>query len=283
MKIYIDGEFYDRREARISVFDHGLLYGDGVFEGIRIYHGKVFKLREHIERLYRSAKTILLDMPMRQVEMEDAVLEAVRVNAKIDGYIRLIVTRGEGPLGIDPAHCAKPTVIIIVGDIQLYPSEYYEKGIAVVTAASRRMPSDSLDPRVKSLNYLNNIMAKIEARQAGCFEAILLNHEGYVTECSADNILIVKDGSLLAPAPHHGALDGITMRTVMDIAASLGITVLATALTRYDLYNAEECFISGTGAEIMPVTRIDGRLIGAGVPGPVTKRLMDGFSRLAAA
>jgi branched-chain amino acid aminotransferase len=280
MKVYIDGKYYDRGEAMISVFDHGLLYGDGVFEGIRIYKGKVFKLKEHIERLYQSAKAILLDVPIGQTEMEKAVFEAVRINAKNDGYIRLIITRGEGPLGLDPAQCAKPMVIIIVGDIQLYPQEYYEKGIAVVTAASRRMPADSLDPRVKSLNYLNNVMAKIEAKQAGCLEAVLLNHEGYVTECTADNIFIVKNGTLLTPAPHYGALDGITRMTVLNIAPSCGITSLETALTRYDLYTADECFMTGTGAEIMPVTKIDGRLIGNGSPGPVTMRLIEGFRKL---
>ena len=282
MKVYIDGKYYDRDEAMISVFDHGLLYGDGVFEGIRVYKGKVFKLKEHIERLYQSAKAILLDVPIGQREMGKAVFEAVKINAKSDGYIRLIVTRGEGPLGLDPAQCARPTVIIIVGDIQLYPQEYYEKGIALVTAASRRMPADSLDPRVKSLNYLNNVMAKIEANQAGCLEAVLLNHEGYVTECTADNIFIVKNGTLLTPAPHYGALDGITRMTVMEVAATCSIDTRETALTRYDLYSADECLITGTGAEIMPVTKIDGRLIRNGVPGPVTKRLIEGFRKFVA-
>jgi len=280
MKIYIDGKFYDRGEARISVFDHGLLYGDGIFEGIRIYNGKVFKLKEHIDRLYHSAKAILLDIPMQPAGMEQAVLETVSMNAKVDGYIRLIVTRGEGALGLDPAQCERPSVIIIAGDIQLYPQEYYEKGIAVVTAATRRMPSDSLDPRIKSLNYLNNIMAKVEAKQAGCLEAVMLNHEGYVSECTADNIFIVSRGTLLTPAPHYGALDGITRATVLDMAESCGIPVSETALTRYDLYTAAECFMTGTGAEIMPVTKIDGRLVGDGRPGPITKRLIDAFRNL---
>ncbi len=283
MKVYIDGKYYDRNEAMISVFDHGLLYGDGVFEGIRVYSGKIFKLAEHIDRLYRSAKTILLNIPMSRAEMEEAALEAVKKNSKKDGYIRLIVTRGEGPLGLDPGQCAKPTVIIIVGDIQLYPHEYYEKGISVVTAASRRMPADSLDPRVKSLNYLNNIMAKIEAKQSGCLESVLLNHEGYVTECTADNIFIVKDGTLLTPAPHFGALDGITRMTVMDVAAGCGMDARETALTRYDLYTADECFMTGTGAEIVPVTKIDGRVIGNGEAGEVTKRLTEGFRKVVGA
>jgi branched-chain amino acid aminotransferase len=277
MKVYIDGKFYDRSEAKISVFDHGLLYGDGVFEGIRVYNGKVFKLAEHIDRLYRSAKAILLEIPMKQPEMTSTVLEAVRVNAQKNGYIRLVVTRGEGPFGLDPAQCKKPTVIIMVGDIQLYPEEYYSKGIAVVTASSRRIPSDCLDPRVKSLNYLNNIMAKIEAQQSGCLEAVMLNREGFVAECTADNIFIVRSDRLLTPAPWHGALDGITMKTVMEVARLLGVETETTTLTRYDLYTADECFLTGTGAEIMPVTAIDGRTIGNGEPGPVTKRLIEKF------
>ncbi|HTZ18902.1 MAG TPA: aminotransferase class IV, partial [Dissulfurispiraceae bacterium] len=233
-------------------------------------------------RLYQSAKTILLDIPMERAEMEKTVLEAVRENSKQDGYIRLVVTRGAGSLGLDPAQCAKPTVIIIVGDIQLYPHEYYEKGISVVTAASRRMPSDSLDPRVKSLNYLNNIMAKIEAKQAGCLEAVLLNHEGFVAECTADNIFIVKRNNLLTPAPHYGALDGITRMTVMEVAATCGIDAREATLTRYDLYTADECFMTGTGAEIMPVTKIDGRVIGNGAPGQTTMRLIGEFRNFVA-
>ncbi|MGO9378537.1 MAG: branched-chain-amino-acid transaminase [Dissulfurispiraceae bacterium] len=280
MKIYIDGKFYNRNEARISVFDHGLLYGDGIFEGIRIYNSKVFKLKEHVERLYRSAKAILLNIPIQQAEMEKAVLDTVRINAKIDGYIRVVVTRGEGALGLDPAQCTNPKIIIIAGDIQLYPQEYYEKGIAVVTVATRRMPSDSLDPRVKSLNYLNNIMAKVEARQAGCLEAVMLNHDGYVSECTADNIFVISRAILLTPASHYGALDGITRTTVIKISESFTIPVREAALTRYDLYTSDECFITGTGAEIMPVTMIDGRLVGNGQPGLMTRQLMDGFRNL---
>jgi len=218
MKIYIDGKYCDRADAKISVFDHGLLYGDGVFEGIRIYNTKVFKLEEHIERLYQSAKAIFLDIPMSKEDMRNSVLDTVMINEKKDGYIRLIVTRGEGQLGIDPASCKKATVIIIVSDIQLYPDEYYKNGIEIITAPSRRMSSDSLDPRIKSLNYLNNIMAKLEARQAGCLEAVMLNREGFVVECTADNIFIIKNNELLTPAPYHGALYGITMRTIMEIA-----------------------------------------------------------------
>lgn len=277
MQIYIDGKYHDKSDAKISVFDHGLLYGDGVFEGIRIYNRKVFKLKEHIERLYRSATTIILEMPVTKEDMENAVLDAVKTNKKENGYIRLIVTRGEGSLGIDPTTCKKATVIIIVSDIQLYPKEYYKNGIEIITASSRRIPSDCLDPRIKSLNYLNNIMAKLEARQAGCLEAVMLNREGFVAECTGDNIFIVKNNELLTPALYHGSLDGITMRTVMEIAESLSIKTHETALTRYDLYNADECFMTGTGAEIIPVIRIDGRAIGDGKPGNITKRLIEAF------
>ena len=280
MKIYIDGEYYDKADARVSVFDHGLLYGDGVFEGIRVYRGKVFKLKEHLDRLYRSAKALLLDVPIRKEEMANAVLDAVERNEKKEGYIRLIVTRGEGPLGIDPTSCKRATVIIIVADIQLYPEEYYKKGIQIITASSRRIPSDCLDPRIKSLNYLNNILAKIEARKAGCLEAVMLNREGLVAECTGDNIFIVRNNELFTPAPHYGALDGITMQTVMEVAESLGINIHETALTRYDLYNADECFMTGTGAEIIPVIEIDGRPVGDGSPGVVTQKVTKGFREL---
>ena len=280
MKIYIDGKYYDRAEARISVFDHGLLYGDGVFEGLRIYGGRIFKLKEHIERLYMSAKAILLDIPMTADKMGTAVSEAVKVNEKENGYIRLIVTRGEGLLGIDPSSCARPSVIIIVGDIQMYPDEYYEKGVSIITSSSRRMPSDCLDPRIKSLNYLNNVMAKLEARQAGCLEAVMLNSEGFVAECTGDNIFIVKNNELLTPATYNGALDGITMQTVLELAESIGIKTHQTTMTRYDLYNADECFMTGTGAEIIPVTGIDGRVIADGKPGNIIRRLVKGFREI---
>jgi branched-chain amino acid aminotransferase len=277
MKVYIDGKYFDREEARLSVFDHGLLYGDGVFEGIRIYGGKVFKLREHVARLYQSAGAILLQIPMTEEEMEAAVVDAVRINEKGSGYIRLIVTRGEGPLGIDPGTCKKATVVIIVSDIQLYPEEYYRKGIQIITASTRRVPPECLDPRIKSLNYLNNILAKIEARQAGCFEAVMLNTSGFVAECTADNIFIVKDKMLLTPAAHQGALEGITRAVVIQAARSLGIASSETTLAPYDLYNADECFLTGTGAEIVPVVKIDGRVIGNGAPGPVTEKVIQSF------
>lgn len=278
MKVYIDDEYYEKPDARISVFDHGLLYGDGVFEGIRIYQGRVFKLEEHISRLYESAQAILLRIPLTRAGMRKAVEDTVRVNKKKDGYVRLVVTRGQGALGIDPCSCRKATVIIIVDDIQLYPPEYYEKGIGIITSSSRRMASDCLDPRIKSLNYLNNIMAKLEARQAGCLEAVMMNREGFISECTADNIFIVKSRRLSTPAPCYGALEGITRNVVIDLAATLEIATEETALTRYDLYNADECLMTGTGAEIIPVTKIDGRVIGKGRPGEVTKRLIRGFA-----
>ena len=279
MKIYIDGKYYDKADAKVSVFDHGLLYGDGIFEGIRIYNGKVFRLKEHIERFYESAKAIILEILMTKEEMKAAVEDAVKVNERKDGYIRLVITRGEGSLGLDPASCKKATVIIIVSDIQLYPKEYYEKGIALVTVTSRRIPSECLDPRIKSLNYLNNIMAKLEAKQAGCLEAVMLNTQGFVAECTADNIFIVKEGRLLTPSVYHGALEGITRQTVMEIAEKIGIKSEETTLAPYDLYTADECFLTGTGAEIVPVVKIDGRVIGDGVPGKVTKMLVENFKK----
>jgi branched-chain amino acid aminotransferase len=279
MKIFIDGTYYDQAEARISVFDHGLLYGDGVFEGIRIYHGRVFKLAEHIDRLYQSASAISLQIPMSKGEMEAAVIEAVKVNAKEDGYIRLIVTRGEGPLGIDPLTCGKATVIIIVSDIRLYPEEYYRDGIEIIIASTRRIPPECLDPRIKSLNYLNNILAKLEARHSGCSEAVMLNAQGFVAECTADNIFIVKKEALFTPAPYNGALEGITRGTVMQEARSMGITALEATLAPYDLHTADECFLTGTGAEIVPVIKVDGRTIGNGRPGPVTGRLIAAFRK----
>jgi branched-chain amino acid aminotransferase len=281
MKIFIDGKYYEKEEACVSVYDHGLLYGDGVFEGIRIYGGRVFKLDEHITRLFASAKAILLDIPMPPERMRETVLEVVRLNKKNDGYIRVVVTRGRGDLGLDPAKCAKPTVIIIVDDIALYPAQMYERGIAVVTASSRRLAVDGLDPRIKSLNYLNNILAKIEAKQAGCLEAVLLNPQGYVSECTADNIFIIKEGVLYTPATIEGALDGITRETVLELAAGLSIACRVCVLSRYDLYTADECFLTGSGAELMPVVSVDGRRIGRGTPGEFTLKLLAEFRSLA--
>jgi branched-chain amino acid aminotransferase len=277
MKIYIDGRYYEKQKATVSVFDHGLLYGDGVFEGIRIYHGKVFKLKEHVERLFLSAQALLLKIPLSEAEMRRAILATVAANKKKNGYIRVLVTRGDGALGIDPSSCKQARVIIIVDDIQLYPEAHYKNGIEIMTAATRRMPSDCLDPRVKSLNYLNNIMAKLEAIQAGCQEAVMLNQEGFVAECTGDNIFIVRKGELYTPAPCHGALDGITRETVIELAAAADIKSHQVLLTRYDLYTSEECFLTGSGAEIIPVIRIDGRSIGSGKPGVTTRKLIKAY------
>src|SRR5437870_8675118 len=253
MNIYIDGKFYDERHARISVLDHGLLYGDGIFEGIRAYNSRVFKLDEHIDRLFYSAKSILLTIPLTHEEMMNAVVLTCRRNRIRDGYIRLVVTRGIGTLGLNPNRCKKPSVIIIAGKIQLYPQEYYQRGMDIVTVPTVRNLHSALNPAIKSLNYLNNILAKIEAINAGCEEAILLNAEGYVSECTGDNLFIVKEQHLFTPPLYAGALYGITRRVVMEMAEESGFSVNETNLTRYDLFNADECFLTGTGAEIVPV------------------------------
>jgi len=280
MKIYIDGKYCGEKNAKISVFDHGLLYGDGIFEGIRAYHGRVFKLKEHIDRLFYSAKAILLDIPMSHAEIMRAVVETCRENNIRDGYIRLLVTRGAGTLGLNPNRCKDPSVIIIADNIQLYPPELYEKGMEIVTVATTRNLHSALNPAIKSLNYLNNVLAKIEANNAGCEEAIMLNAEGFVAECTGDNIFIVKAGQLMTPPLSAGALYGITRGVVMDLARAEGVSVAEPNLTRYDLFNAEECFLTGTGAELIPVVKIDGRVIGAGKPGPLTRRLVDKYRAL---
>ena len=280
MKIYIDGKYFDERNARISVFDHGLLYGDGIFEGIRAYNGRVFKLKEHIDRLFCSAKSILLNLPMAHADIMTAIVETCRRNKLRDGYIRLVVTRGPGTLGLNPNRCKNPSVIIIAGKIQLYPPELYRQGMDIVTVPTTRNLHSALNPAIKSLNYLNNIMAKIEANNAGCEEAVMLNAEGFVAECTGDNIFIVKEGQLLTPPLAAGALYGITRRVVMDLATTAGLKVSESDLTRYDLFNANECFLTGTAAELMPVVKIDGRVIGAGTPGPVTGNLMTEYHAL---
>lgn len=280
MKVFIDGKFYPEREAKISVFDHGLLYGDGVFEGIRAYHGRVFKLKEHLDRLYCSAKAILLDIPMTHAELTRAVVETCRVNRVRNGYVRLVVTRGVGTLGLNPNRCRHPSVIIIAGSIQLYPPELYERGMEIVTVPTTRNLHSAVNPAIKSLNYLNNILAKIEANIAGVEEAILLNAEGYVAECTGDNLFIVKNGELQTPPLSAGALYGITRATVMDLAREAGVKVTEPNLTRYDIFNADECFLTGTGAEIIPVVKVDGRVIGSGRPGPLTRMLTDRYHAL---
>ena len=280
MKIFIDGKYYEKEKAKISVFDHGLLYGDGVFEGIRAYHGRVFKLTEHVERLFCSAKAILLTIPMTPAAVARAVVETCRRNKIRDGYIRLLVTRGEGTLGLDPRSCAKASVIIIAATIQLYPQEFYEKGLTIITVPTTRNLHSALNPAIKSLNYLNNILAKIEAQNGGCEEAVMLNSEGYVSEGTGDNLFIVKGGRLLTPPLSAGTLYGITRATVMELAVESGMLVAEPNLTRYDLFNADECFLTGTGAEIVPVVKIDGRVIGTGQPGPLTRQLEERYHAL---
>jgi branched-chain amino acid aminotransferase len=280
MKIYIDGRYYDEGTAKISVFDHGLLYGDGVFEGIRAYSGRVFKLREHIDRLFCSAKAILLTIPVTAEELCAAVVETCRRNKVRDGYIRLLVTRGVGTLGLNPNKCGRPSIVIIAGKIQLYPPEFYQKGLTIVTVPTTRNLHSALNPAIKSLNYLNNILAKIEANNAGCEEAIMLNAEGYVAECTGDNLFLVKGRRLLTPPLSAGALYGITRGTVMELAEAAGLQVSEPNLTRYDVFNADECFLTGTGAELVPVVKVDGRIIGDGTPGPVTRDLERAYHAL---
>jgi branched-chain amino acid aminotransferase len=274
MLVYVDGTLVPKEEAKISVYDHGFLYGDGIFEGIRVYSGNVFRLQEHIERLYESAKTIDLDIPMTAAELTQATLDTVAANGKLDCYIRLVISRGRGDLGIDPDNCEKATVVIIVDKIKLYPPEVYEKGISLITASIRRIPAQCLDPRIKSLNYLNNVLAKIEAKKVGAFEAVMLNHNGRVAECTADNIFAFKNGTVSTPDLMEGALGGITRQTVMELAAQAGLQVKIQMMGMHDLYNAEECFLTGTGAEIVPVVSIDSRTVGTGKPGAVTLDLL---------
>jgi len=280
MKIYIDGTFYPEAEAKVSVFDHGLLYGDGVFEGIRFYNDRVFKLPEHIDRLYDSAQAICLKIPMSKAEMTEALLESVRQNGLHDGYIRLIVTRGVGNLGLSPDRCKTPTVIIIAASIALYPEEFYNKGLEVITCGTRRMSPAALSPSIKSLNYLNNIMAKIEANQAGAGEGLMLNEQGYVAECTGDNIFVIKNGEIFTPPISAGGLRGITRAVIFDIAASLGIKISEPNLTRYDIYVADECFLTGTAAEVIAVVKLDSREIGTGKPGPLTAKFLEKFHEL---
>ncbi len=280
MKIFIDGKYYSERDAKVSVFDHGLLYGDGVFEGIRAYHGRVFKLKEHIDRLFYSAKAILLEIPMSHAALVKATVETCRANKLRDGYIRLVVTRGVGTLGLNPRSCRKPSVIIIADKIQLYPPEYYQRGLDIVTVPTTRNLHSALNPAIKSLNYLNNILAKIEANNAGVEEAVMLNAEGFVAECTGDNLFIVKNRALFTPPLSAGALYGITRQTVIELAEEAGLKVSEPNLTRYDLFNADECFLTGTGAELIPVVKIDGRVIGTGKPGPITRRLEEDYHAL---
>ena len=280
MLIYLNGKLVPKEEAKVSVFDHGLLYGDGIFEGIRVYDGNIFRLKEHLDRLFESAKTIGMNLSMSYEELESATVETVAANGKRNVYIRLVITRGEGDLGIDPASCPKPTVFIIADDIKLYPPEFYDTGIPLVTASTRRIPMECVDPRIKSLNYLNNILAKIEAKKAGVPEAVMLNLSGRVAECTADNIFIMRDGKLKTPRLTEGALPGVTRQAALELAVESTLPVQETVFGLHDLYNAEECFLTGTGAEIIPVVSVDGRQIGDGKPGKITLDLLDRFRKL---
>ncbi|RKU28620.1 branched-chain amino acid aminotransferase [Candidatus Poribacteria bacterium] len=281
MLIYLDGEFVPRSEAKISVFDHGLLYGDGVFEGIRSYNGKVFKLDEHLERLYDSAKSIMLQIPISIEEMKENLLETLRRNELHEGYIRLIVTRGIGDLGLDPEKCPNPSVIIIADKIALYPQNFYEDGLEIVTASIRRNYHEAVNPRIKSLNYLNNILAKIEAKQSGSVEALMLNSDGYVVECTGDNIFWIKNEVIVTPPQHIGILDGVTRNCVIELAEEAGFEIEERVFTRHDLYIADECFLTGTAAEVIPVVKLDQRVIGNGKPGLVTQKLIAAFRQFA--
>ncbi|AGB41525.1 branched-chain amino acid aminotransferase, group I [Halobacteroides halobius DSM 5150] len=280
-KIFLNGELVEKSEAKVSVFDHGLLYGDGIFEGIRAYNGRVFRFEEHLDRLYESAKAILLDIPLTKDEMREAVLKTIRANGLEDAYIRLVISRGVGDLGLDPQKCEAATVIIIASDITLYPDEFYENGLEVATVPTRRNIPEALNPRIKSLNYLNNILAKIEANRAGVLEAIMLNNEGYVAECTGDNIFIIKNGKLITPPTYIGALKGIKRGVVLEVAPEFDLEVAEEVFTRHDLYTADECFLTGTAAEVIPVVEIDGRQIADGNPGQYTKSLISKFRELA--
>jgi branched-chain amino acid aminotransferase len=277
MKIYLNGELVDKENAKISVFDHGLLYGDGVFEGIRLYDGCVYKLNEHLERLEYSAKAILLDLPMDRKSFAEAVCETCRKNNLQNGYVRLVVTRGAGHLGLTPDGCGPPSVIIIADDIQLYPEELYQNGLKIISVPTRRINASALPPAIKSLNYLNNILAKIEAKRVGFQEALMLNDKGEIAECTGDNVFIISKGTFLTPPLDAGSLRGITRAAVMDLAIELGHEVKEQALTRYDLWTADECFLTGTAAEVIPCVEVDHRVIGTGMPGEVTQALIGKF------
>lgn len=279
LKVWIDGKFYDQADAKIGVYDHGLLYGDGVFEGIRVYNGKIFEADAHLSRLFDSAKAVRLVIPYTANQLKSAIEETFRLNQFTDCYVRLVVTRGVGYLGLNPNKCPKPSVFIITDTIELYPREMYEKGMAVITASVIRNHPNAISPRVKSLNYLNNILAKIEAADANVSEAVMLNHEGNVAECTADNIFIAKAGTVYTPAPHDGILEGITRKVILELCGKLGIPRFEKTLQRHDLYVADEFFLTGSGAEVIPVTKIDRRIIGDGTPGPLTRRLMEAFHR----
>lgn len=280
-KIWLDGKLCDKSEACISVFDHGLLYGDGIFEGIRFYNNRVFKLEEHIDRLLKSAKSILLSLPWNHQEICEAIVETIQANGLTDGYVRLVVTRGKGDLGLNPYLCPRPTLFIIAAPLQLYPEEHYTKGLELITCGTRRPTPASLSPQVKSLNYLNNVMAKIECIKAGVLEGLMLNEQGYVAECTGDNIFIVSDGVIYTPFISDGALDGITRAVIFELCENIGIEIKEKTLTRYDIYTADEVFLTGTAAEVIPCVALDDRKIGDGTPGSISKELVTAFRELA--
>ncbi len=280
MKIYIDGQYFDQNDAKISVFDHGLLYGDGVFEGIRFYNRRVFKLEEHMDRLWDSAKAICLEIPISREQLTADLLECIAGNDLDDGYIRLVVTRGVGDLGLNPKLCKRASIIIIAAKISLYSDELYQRGLDIVTVATRRINSAALPPAVKSLNYLNNVLAKIEAMHANAAEALMLNDQGNIAECTADNVFVIKRGCIFTPPVVAGSLRGITRSVIFDLAAEADIPISEPDLTRYDVFTADECFLTGTAAEVVPVVRCDTRVIGDGKPGPVTQRLLKMFREL---
>jgi branched-chain amino acid aminotransferase len=280
LKVYLNGKLVDKEQACVSVFDHGFLFGDGIFEGMRSYGGKVFRLEEHLRRLWDSAKSIWLEIPISPVEMAQAVNDTLKVNSIQDGYVRLIVTRGQGTLGLDAHLCQNPLVVIITDHIALYPAEFYEKGLEIITASTMRNHPAAMNPRIKSLNYLNNILAKIEGHHAGCVEALMLNHKGEVAECTGDNIFLIRDGQLLTPPTDAGILEGITRAAVMELAVEARIPVREIAITRHDVYVADECFLTGSAAEVIPVVKVDDRVIGDGLPGPLTRDLAQRFRAL---
>ena len=281
MKVYINGKFYEKDDAKVSVFDHGFLYGDGIFEGIRLYSGNVFKLPKHIDRLFRSAKAICLDLPWSKQEIIEAVCESCRVNGLTDGYIRLVVSRGKGALGLSPKSCSDPQLIIIADQIQLYPQELYDNGLKAITVPTRRNSQAALPPMIKSLNYLNNILAKIEAQNVGYQECLLLNNEGYVAECSGDNVFMAFEGKLITPPVSCGSLGGITRQTVVELAKKLGLELIEKPITRFDLWTCDECFLTGTAAKLIPLVELDGRKIGDGKVGEMTKKLIAAFNEVA--
>lgn len=280
-KIWLDGEIIDKADAKISVFDHGILYGDGIFEGIRMYDGRVFRLEQHIKRLFSSAKSILLKLPWTEQEVIQATVDTIKANNLTDGYVRLVITRGVGGLGLNPYLCPKPSMFIIAANIQLYADESYENGLELITCATRRPTPASLSPQVKSLNYLNNVMAKIECIQSGVMEGIMLNEQGYVAECTGDNVFIVKDGVVHTPPVSDGSLDGITREVIFDLCKSEGIEIRETTMTRHDIFIADEAFLTGTAAEVIPFVKLDQREIGSGIPGEISKQLITAFRELA--